>query len=165
MTGLQDSAHRTLRRHIERIENLEEEKRGLAADISDEFKAATASGFDVKVMRQVLKLRRMDKHEREEAEAVLDTYLHALGMLDGTPLGQWADAKEDAMTRSVAAAHGMSALGEEVIADRKAKRAEGEPTISVNGGPAHPMSVVREAVEIVKRGRGKRAAAGETADA
>ena len=134
-TGLQDSAQAQLRRHIERIERMEEEKRVIAADISDEFKAATASGFDVKIMRQVLKLRRADPDEVKAAEAVLDTYLHALGMLNGTPLGDWS------------------------------KQQDAESTISINGGPAHPMSVVKEAVELVKRGRGKRAAAGETADA
>ena len=150
MTGLQDSTQQTLRRHIENIENLEEEKRGLAADISDEFKAAKASGFDVRIMRQVLKLRRADPDEVKAAEAVLETYLHALGMLDGTPLGNWADQVE--------AADKLSAM-------HRKDGAERETTISVNGGPAHPMSVVREAVEIVKRGRGKRAAAGETAGA
>jgi uncharacterized protein (UPF0335 family) len=157
-TGLQDSAQQQLRRHIERIERLEEEKKALAADISDEFLAAKATGFDVKIMRQVLRLRRISKVERTEAQAILDTYLHALGMLDGTPLGKWAAEQEYAMTRHVAAAHGMAELGEEVIAQKRAKRAaENEPTISINGGPEHPMSVVREAVEIVKRSRGARA--------
>ncbi len=66
---------------IERVERLEEEKAALAADIRDIFAEAKANGFDPKVLRQVLKIRKMDKAERDEQEAVLDTYLHALGMI------------------------------------------------------------------------------------
>ncbi len=65
---------------VERIERLEEEKAALAADVRDIFAEAKANGFDPKVLRQVLKIRKMDKAERDEQEAVLDTYLHALGM-------------------------------------------------------------------------------------
>lgn len=70
-----------LRAVIERIEKLEEEKAGIAADISDVLAEAKGNGFDVKIIRQILKLRRMDKAEREEQENVLDLYLRALGML------------------------------------------------------------------------------------
>ncbi len=66
---------------IERIERLEEEKAALAADIRDIYAEAKANGFDPKVLRQVLKIRRMDKADRDEQEALLDTYLHALGMV------------------------------------------------------------------------------------
>lgn len=65
---------------IERIERLEEEKAALAADIREVFAEAKGNGFDVKVLRQVLKIRKLDMHERHEQEALLDTYLHALGM-------------------------------------------------------------------------------------
>lgn len=66
---------------IERVEKLEEEKTGIAADIRDVFAEAKGNGFDVKAIRTVIKLRKQDASEREEAENILDTYLHALGML------------------------------------------------------------------------------------
>ncbi|MCP5432903.1 MAG: DUF2312 domain-containing protein [Alphaproteobacteria bacterium] len=69
-----------LRSLIERIERLEEEKRALAGDIKEVFAEAKANGFDAKIMRQVIKIRRMESAEREETEAVLDLYLEALGM-------------------------------------------------------------------------------------
>ena len=75
-----------LRSFIERIERLEEEKKGISDDIRDVFAEAKGNGFDTKVMRQVIRLRKKDKAERQEEEAILDLYLHALGMaLDGGP--------------------------------------------------------------------------------
>jgi len=65
---------------IERIERLEEEKRGLADDIADVYGEAKAVGYDPKIIRKVIALRRMEKHDREEAETLLETYLAALGM-------------------------------------------------------------------------------------
>jgi uncharacterized protein (UPF0335 family) len=65
---------------IERIERLEEEKGALTADIREVFSEAKTNGFDTKVMRQVIRLRRLDNSERQEQEAVLDLYLAALGM-------------------------------------------------------------------------------------
>ncbi len=69
-----------LRSIIERVEKLEEEKAALAADIREIFAEAKGNGFDTKAIRQVIKLRKMEASERQEQEAVLDTYLHALGM-------------------------------------------------------------------------------------
>ncbi|MBY0354519.1 MAG: DUF2312 domain-containing protein [Rickettsiales bacterium] len=69
-----------LRSYIERIERLEEEKAGIAADIRDVFAEAKGNGFDTKTMRQVLKLRKMEAAERDELEHMLDLYLVALGM-------------------------------------------------------------------------------------
>lgn len=69
-----------LRSYIERIERLEEEKAGIANDISDVFSEAKANGFDTKAMRQVLKLRKLREHERTEAEYMLELYKRALGM-------------------------------------------------------------------------------------
>ncbi|MCR9174539.1 MAG: DUF2312 domain-containing protein [Alphaproteobacteria bacterium] len=69
-----------LRSYIERIERLEEEKAALAADIKEVFAEAKANGFDVKIMRQVLKLRKMDKDDRDEVETLLELYKRALGM-------------------------------------------------------------------------------------
>lgn len=66
---------------IERIERLEEEKAAIAADIRDIYAEAKANGFDAKVLRQVVKIRKMDQNERQEQESLLDVYLHALGMV------------------------------------------------------------------------------------
>ena len=70
-----------LRAFIERIERLEEEKKGLSDDIRDVFAEAKGSGFDTKIMRQVIRLRKKDSNERQEEEAILDLYMHALGMI------------------------------------------------------------------------------------
>ncbi|MCE2926605.1 MAG: DUF2312 domain-containing protein [Rickettsiales bacterium] len=67
---------------IGRVEKLEEEKTGISADIRDVFAEAKGNGFDVKAIRTIIKMRKMDASEREEAETILDTYLHALGMIE-----------------------------------------------------------------------------------
>lgn len=69
-----------LRSIVERIERLEEEKKVIADDIKDVYGEAKANGYDVKVLRKVIAIRKQDQNERLEQEAVLDTYLHALGM-------------------------------------------------------------------------------------
>jgi uncharacterized protein (UPF0335 family) len=66
---------------IERIERLEEEKRALDEDIKEVYAEAKGAGFDVKTMRQIVKIRKMDKDDLDEQEALLDTYMRALGML------------------------------------------------------------------------------------
>lgn len=78
---IQKTTQQQLRSLIERIERLEEEKKALSSDIRDVFAEAKATGFDVKAMRQVLKLRKQDMHERQEQEALVETYMNALGML------------------------------------------------------------------------------------
>jgi len=69
-----------LRSFIERLERLEEEREGIAADIREVYSEAKGAGFDTKIIRQVVRLRKMDDNDRREQEMVLDTYLHALGM-------------------------------------------------------------------------------------
>jgi uncharacterized protein (UPF0335 family) len=69
-----------LRLLIERIERLEQEKKGISDDIRDVYSEAKSRGYDAKIMRQIIKLRAMESHERQEWEAVLDTYIAALGM-------------------------------------------------------------------------------------
>lgn len=69
-----------LRAFIERIERLEEEKKAISDDISDIYSEAKGNGYDVKVLRQIVRLRKQDANERQEMEALLDLYLHALGM-------------------------------------------------------------------------------------
>ena len=66
---------------IERIERLEEEKKTISDDIRDVYAEAKGNGYDVKALRQVVRLRKQDKDERAEQEAILETYLQALGML------------------------------------------------------------------------------------
>lgn len=67
-----------LRSLIERIERLEEEKQGIASDIRDIFAEAKSAGFDVKIMRIMIKLRKMNAADRDEQEALTDTYRKAL---------------------------------------------------------------------------------------
>ena len=71
-----------LKSFIERIERLEEEKAALGADIREVYAEAKGTGFDAKIMRQVLKLRKMEVNDRQEQEHLLDLYLRALGMGD-----------------------------------------------------------------------------------
>lgn len=69
-----------LRQFIERIERLEEEKSGLAADVRDLYNQAKSTGFDPKVMRQIIRVRKMDQHQVDEEENLLHLYKQALGM-------------------------------------------------------------------------------------
>lgn len=68
-----------LRSYIERIERLEEEKANIAADIKDVYAEAKAAGFDTKTMRQVVRIRKMEPHDRAEQEELLEIYLSAVG--------------------------------------------------------------------------------------
>ena len=69
-----------LRLFIERIERLEEEKKGIADDVKDVYAEAKATGYDTKTMRAIVRLRRLEKHTRDEMDALLDTYRTALGL-------------------------------------------------------------------------------------
>ena len=66
---------------IERIERLEEEKKAIADDIRDVYAESKGNGFDVKALRTIVRLRKQDPNERAEEETILETYMHALGML------------------------------------------------------------------------------------
>jgi uncharacterized protein (UPF0335 family) len=76
-----DNAKQQLLSIIERVENLERDKAEIADDIKEIFAEAKGNGFDTKALRTIVRLRRMDKHLRAEFEAILDTYMHALGMI------------------------------------------------------------------------------------
>ena len=81
--GMGDNSNATddrLRLLIERIERLEEEKKGIADDIRDVYSEAKAVGYDAKIMRQIVRLRKMKPDDRSEQEMILDTYKSALGM-------------------------------------------------------------------------------------
>jgi len=69
-----------LRLFIERIERLEEEKKGIADDVKDVYAEAKSNGYDTKTMRKIVALRRMESHVRQEADALLETYRNALGL-------------------------------------------------------------------------------------
>ena len=70
-----------LRSIVERVEKLEEEKKAISDDIRDVFGEAKVNGFDVRALRAIVRLRKMEASEREEQDAILETYMHALGML------------------------------------------------------------------------------------
>ena len=103
MTTLQVSAQKQLRQFIEQIERLEEEKKALAGDIRDKYLEAKATGFDVKALRKIVAMRKKSQTDRQEEEAILAVYMHALGMLDegAVPIangrdGDGMDAAEEA---------------------------------------------------------------------
>jgi uncharacterized protein (UPF0335 family) len=75
---------------VERIERLEEEKKTISDDIKDVYAEAKGNGFDVTVLRTLVRLRKQDANTRAERETILGTYMQALGMLADTPLGQAA---------------------------------------------------------------------------
>src|SRR4029077_18142263 len=75
-----------LKSFIERIERLEEEKRALSGDIKEVYAEAKGTGFEPKIMRQIIKIRKMDKEELDEAESLLDLYKRALGMMPGAEI-------------------------------------------------------------------------------
>ena len=82
MLETQGVARDQLRSVVERIERLEEEKKTIADDIKEVYGEAKSMGYDTKVLRKVIAIRKQDRNERLEQEAVLDTYLHALGMAE-----------------------------------------------------------------------------------
>jgi uncharacterized protein (UPF0335 family) len=77
--ALTQAAKEKLKQVVSKIEKLEEEKKEVGGQIKDTYAEAKAMGYDTKALRAVIRLRRMDRQEREEAEAILDTYLMALG--------------------------------------------------------------------------------------
>lgn len=74
-----------IRAFIERVERLEEEKSAIAGDVKEVYAEAKGNGFDTKVLRKIIAIRKMDHNERMEQEALLELYLTALGMSNGPP--------------------------------------------------------------------------------
>ena len=85
MPDLGGIAGERLRSFIERIERLEEEKRALSGDIKEVYAEAKGTGFDTKIMRQLIRIRRMDKDDYDEQETLLDIYRRAISMLPEAP--------------------------------------------------------------------------------
>jgi uncharacterized protein (UPF0335 family) len=86
MDGHNSFAHGQLKSFIERIERLEEEKKALTADIKEVYGEAKATGFDTKIMRKIVTMRKKDSAERREEQAMLDLYMGAIGMQPSLPL-------------------------------------------------------------------------------
>jgi uncharacterized protein (UPF0335 family) len=80
VTGSEEVNAGHLRAFIERIERLEEEKKALSDDIKDVYAEAKGNGFDVKIMRKIISIRKQDREKRREEEEILDLYLAALGI-------------------------------------------------------------------------------------
>jgi uncharacterized protein (UPF0335 family) len=85
MADPQGVARDQLRSFIERIERLEEEKKTIADDIKDVYGEAKGTGFDTKILKKIIAIRKQDRDERMEQEAILETYMIALGMMEGPP--------------------------------------------------------------------------------
>ena len=74
-------AKEQVRSIVERVERLNEQKKTISDDIGDVFTEAKSNGLDVKALRTIVRMRKQDAHEREEQEAILETYMHAMGMI------------------------------------------------------------------------------------
>lgn len=135
-------AREQLRALVRRIEKLEEEKAAITEDIREVYAEAKGAGFDTKVLRKVIALRKRDRHELEEEQALMDLYLHALGM---TPLERWAARQEDS---------GDDVSAEITIPVQAVEKRDGtlQPaadgrdvettiTVSTDGGPAVSMTM------------------------
>lgn len=82
--------HNQIKAIVERIERLEESKAEIQSDIKDVYAEAKGNGFDCKALRTIIRMRKQDANARAEQEAIIETYMAALGMLVGTPLGDAA---------------------------------------------------------------------------
>jgi uncharacterized protein (UPF0335 family) len=80
-TGPTAFAKDQLKAIVERIERLEDEKKTIGADVADIYTEAKSSGYDVKALRTIIRMRKMDPNDRAEQESILDTYMQAMGML------------------------------------------------------------------------------------
>ena len=122
-----------LRLYIERIERLEEEKKGVADDVRDVYSEAKGDGFDTKIMRKIIGLRKMSDQDRAEADALLETYKAALGMSPRLDLGEGADFR--------AKRRGKAKIDDEAGAALKRLRESPIPmSMSVGGGPMVPIN-------------------------
>lgn len=90
MTDHGSNINGQLRSIVERIERLEEDKATITSDIKEVYSEAKANGFDTKIIRKVVALRKKEAAQRIEEQALIETYMGALGMLAGTPLGDAA---------------------------------------------------------------------------
>ena len=134
-----------LRSLIERVERLEIDKVAIVADIASVYSEAKAQGFDVKTMREIVKLRKLDPIQREEQEALLDIYKAALGMLYDTPLGEAARRRLEKKPKRDDGGDG----GQYDIEDRR--EPEPEPEAPTPFDPAADVDKAREMGEAAAR--------------
>lgn len=126
---------------IERIERLEEEKAGIAGDVKDVYAEAKVNGFDTKVIRKIIAMRKRDYDERMEEEAILELYMQALGMLADTPLGQAAIERETSRNRG-----GSERSLRQQVGDKVSRAFAGMEGVTVTIG-ANASTVMREAAK------------------
>jgi uncharacterized protein (UPF0335 family) len=88
------NSHGQLKTIVERVERLESDKAAIAADIREVYSEAKANGFDAKILRKLIALRKKEAAEREEEQSLLEVYMSALGMIADLPLGQAALERE-----------------------------------------------------------------------
>ena len=107
------TAPELLKSYVERIERLGQEQAALKDDVKEVFAEAKGQGFDPKIMRKVIRIRKEDDAKRQEEQALLDTYMHSLGMIADLPLGQAAQeravANVDALALTAARERGRQA--------------------------------------------------------
>jgi len=128
-----------LKSFIDRVEKLEEERQAITGDIRDVYSEAKGVGYDVKTMRKVIALRKMDAADRDEQEALLDTYMHALGMVDRVE----ARAAAGQSAREIAAAENIS----KSTAHRVSQKAKAKNASAETGHPAQdgqPSAAIAE---------------------
>jgi uncharacterized protein (UPF0335 family) len=123
MSDLHSGTRDQLRAFVERVERLEEEKAALAADLKEVYAEAKSMGFDVKTLRTIVRIRKQDLNERQEAEALLETYMIALGM---TPSFEPEQDQSGAATPAGAAAPAGAEVQEGAAAPTGAAVQEGE---------------------------------------
>lgn len=131
-----------LRLFVERIERLEEEKAGIATDIKDVYSEAKGQGYDTKIIKEVIKLRAMDRDALAEYEALLDTYKSALG-LGGTPLGDYAASEAATALNDLAAKDGAKVSIQLGRARKGSFTAEVQDSIVEAFGGADNVTVIR----------------------
>ena len=95
MTTLGSNSANQLKSFVERVERLSEEKKSIRDDIRDVYAEAKANGFDVKALRDIVRLRTQDAEKLREHEAIVETYRHAIGMRADLPLGRAMEPKSE----------------------------------------------------------------------
>lgn len=98
MDNLNNASQKALRQYVEQVERLEEEKKGLADDITAKLAEAKSAGFCPKTLKRIIKERKKTKAQREEEDAIFETYARACGLL-GLPLQEYADSQPDNVVR------------------------------------------------------------------
>jgi uncharacterized protein (UPF0335 family) len=136
-SGIGGIAAEALGQYVDRIERLEEEKKALLADIKSVYDEAKSTGFDAKILRKIVAERRKSEADRQEEAAIMDLYRGALGMLNGTPLGNAAIRRLTGHNEPREAPYAPSPL---------------------SGGSGKPEPVEPDVTEAVAREQGKEAA-------